>query len=119
MAAILVIDDNVLILHVMNRILRKQGYEVATARTGKESIDKISGQFFDLAIIDLELPDMNGLDVSKVIAARSPKTQKIILTGLPPQKADRYAEQVDIYMKPIGSEELLKVVREKLSNQNP
>lgn len=100
----------------MNRILQKQGYCVNTAKTGKEAMEKITSKFYDLAIIDINLPDMNGISVHKAISARSPFTKKIILTGLPPQRGNNpNAEPLDILMKPISGEDLLKAVKEKLN----
>jgi DNA-binding response OmpR family regulator len=116
MTDILIIDDNDAILHVMSRILQKQGYTTDTAKTGKEALGKINCKFYALAIIDLNLPDMNGISVHRVISARSPSTKKIILTGLPPQRENNpNAEPLDILVKPLSGEELLKAVKEKLS----
>jgi DNA-binding NtrC family response regulator len=102
----------------MNRILQKQGYDVNAAKSGKEAIDKVSAKFYDLAIIDLNLPDINGLDVYNIITARSPRTKKIILTGLPPEKrgGDTSDEETfDVLVKPLSAEELIQAVKNKLA----
>ena len=120
MAEILIIDDNDAILHVMSRILQKQGYAVAAAKTGREAIDKISRKPFNLAIVDLNLPDINGIELQKIIRARSATTKTIILTGLPPQKSEETAssgEPIRILMKPLTAEELISEVRQALNNK--
>ncbi len=115
------VDDNDAIIHVMTRILQREGYAVASARSGKEAVDKISSNCFTLAIIDLNLPDMHGMDVYKIFSARSPTTKKLILTGLPPEKTEQSSGQsnIDVLVKPITAEELLKAVRNKLADTKP
>ncbi len=84
-------------------------------------MEKTTQAFYDLAIIDLNLPDMNGRKVYDMIRARSPKTKTIILTGLPPIRSgkDADSESIDYLSKPISAEELLNAVKEKLSGPKP
>ncbi len=112
------VDDNDAIIYVVTRLLQRQGYSVASARSGKEAVEKISSNHFDLAIIDLNLPDMNGLDVYKIFSARSPATKKLILTGLPPDKTELSSEpqNIDVLVKPLTAEELIGAVRNKLAD---
>ncbi|MFB3888069.1 MAG: response regulator [Candidatus Bathyarchaeia archaeon] len=115
----LIIDDNEAILHVLGRILTKQGYNVETARTGNEALEKLSERSFQLAIIDLDLPDMNGFELHKIIGTRSPATKRIILTGLPPKRDlehDSIQEPLRILMKPLTGEELVSAVKKALDS---
>ncbi len=100
----------------MKRILEKQGFNVHASSTGKQAIEEATKKFYDLAIIDLNLPDMNGLNVYKMISASSPKTKKIILTGLPPIKNEESPneEQIVYLLKPLSAEDLLKAISEIL-----
>jgi len=119
MARILIIDDNDAILHVLKRVLEKHGYKVDDAGTGREALEKITTTFYDLAIVDLNLPDINGQALYKMISTRSPKTKKIILTGLPPIEPPEdmlRTEQIDYLLKPLSGEELIQAVKKKLEN---
>lgn len=60
---ILLIDDDELILKVINRILTKEGYEVRTANNGKDALEIIEKEKFDMVITDLMMPYSNGFEV--------------------------------------------------------
>ncbi len=60
---IIVIDDDKSILRTFTRILQKNGYEIDVAETGKEAFDKSKKKCYDLALIDIRLPDMDGTDL--------------------------------------------------------
>jgi len=60
---ILLIDDDELILKVINRILTREGYEVITATNGKDAMELIEQQKFDLLITDIMMPYSNGFEV--------------------------------------------------------
>ena len=79
--SVLVVDDDRAILHTFSRILRKAGFSTETADSGKEALEKIQTQTYDIALIDMILGDSNGLDLLSKIEKRSPKTMKIMITG--------------------------------------
>ncbi len=110
------IDDNEAMLHVMGRMLNRHGYTVTAARNGQEAIEKIAVKTFDLALIDLHLPDIDGLELHKLMSVRSPKTKKILLTGLPPEKSelDSFKEPVVVLVKPIAAEQLIEAIADML-----
>ena len=60
---IIVIDDDKSILRTFTRILQKNGYEIDVAETGKEALEKSKKKPYDLALIDIRLPDMDGTDL--------------------------------------------------------
>jgi class 3 adenylate cyclase len=62
-ASILVVDDNELNRDLLSRHLRRQGYAVAVAENGREGLDKIQEQSFDLVLLDIMMPEMNGYQV--------------------------------------------------------
>lgn len=80
-ARILVVDDDPNLRKTLADILKIKGYETAVADTGAEAIAATGEGAFSLALIDLMLPDMPGLDVMARIKALSPLTEAIILTG--------------------------------------
>ncbi len=78
---ILVVDDDQNLRKTLADILRVKGYETALAGTGGEAVAEAEKGGISLALIDLMLPDMGGLDVMARIKAISPRTEAIILTG--------------------------------------
>jgi DNA-binding response OmpR family regulator len=118
---ILVIDDDKSILRTFTRILRKNGYEIDVAETGKEAIEKSKGGSYDLALIDIRLPDMDGTDVLAKMQITMRDAVKIMITGFPSLETGVRAldEGADAYLvKPVKSEELLELIEEKLKNKS-
>jgi DNA-binding response OmpR family regulator len=116
---ILVVDDDRAILRTFSRILRNCGYEIETAESGGEAISKAKSRHFDMVLLDLRLPDMNGTDI--LIRARDPlrSTAKIIITGFPSLESGVTAldEGADAYLtKPVAPQELLTLVDDKLGH---
>ncbi|MDD4928643.1 MAG: diguanylate cyclase [Gallionella sp.] len=80
-AKILVVDDDPNLRKTLSDILKIKGYEITAAQNGSEAVAAAEQKVFSLALIDLMLPDMPGLDVMARIKATSPLTEAIILTG--------------------------------------
>ena len=110
---ILVIEDEKSISHFISTVLNNNGYEAMQARTGSEALSMISSHCPDLIILDLGLPDMDGLDILRklrewsslpvvVVSARSYEKDKV-------QALDLGAD--DYLTKPFGTEELLARIR--------
>lgn len=78
---ILVVDDDQLILYALAKILKNDGYEVATASTGTEALEKLSYCPYDICLLDLRLPDMNGLELLSVVRDMCPDTRVVIMTA--------------------------------------
>jgi DNA-binding NtrC family response regulator len=117
--SILVVEDDEAILRVLSIVLRREGYDVTTASTGKEAIEKTTEKPYDLVLTDLNLPDINGQILLQLISRRNPLTKKIILTGSSPapQSSDSDKEPIKYLMKPLGAEDLLNAVKETLSGK--
>lgn len=80
-SSILMVDDDAAFRHVMSGELRRLGYEVATAASGEEAVQHITSGEYDLVLLDLRLPGMSGLDTLRIINAKAPSTEVIMLTG--------------------------------------
>ena len=80
---ILIIDDDDDIRKVLASILEEKGYETDTAKNGEEAVTKAGKNFYNLALIDIRLPDMEGTDLLSRLEQTTPKMIKIILTGYP------------------------------------
>jgi DNA-binding NtrC family response regulator len=80
---VLVIDDDLAIRRVLSIALQDEGYVVDTAENGREAIRKSKSNFFNLALIDIRLPDMEGTRLLTKMKDTVPKMVKIIVTGYP------------------------------------
>lgn len=117
---ILLIDDDKSILRMFTRILQKVGYSVETAETGKEAIEKATARSYNLALIDIKLPDMEGTDLLPKLEEIAPKMIKITITGFP--SSDDRVKALNggassYLVKPIQPEDLLKIIEENLKEQ--
>ena len=110
---VLVVEDEKTISHFISTILNTNGYEAMQARSGSEALSMISSHCPDLVILDLGLPDMDGMDILQqlrtwsslpvvVVSARSHERDKVAALDL---GADDYLT------KPFGTDELLARVR--------
>jgi len=119
-ARILVIDDEESIRRTISMTLEHAGYKVDTAENGKQAIEKAEINFYNLAIIDIRLPDMEGTELLSAMKETTPKMVKIILTGYPALQNAMTAinKGVNYYLiKPVNTDELLKVIKEHLDKQ--
>src|SRR5438445_436617 len=107
MARILVVDDEPLILKVVGRQLARHGHEVVPAADGAEARARAAEGRFEVALVDKNLPDTNGLEVIRELRARDPEVQPIVMTGYPSTESAIEAIQLgaSAYLtKPFGSE---------------
>ncbi len=119
-SAILVVDDDVTIRMTVAAVLEQEGYDVDTAENGKEAIEKSNNKFFDLALVDVRLPDMYGTELLNAMKETTPKMAKIIVTGYPSMQNAITAvnEGADGYLlKPVDGQVLLESVKEHLQRR--
>jgi DNA-binding response OmpR family regulator len=117
---ILVVDDDETVQRVFRARLTQEGFEVDVASTGKEAIGKSETQLYNIALIDVRLPDMQGTQLLTELRETMPKMRKIIVTGYPDlQNAITSVQKgADYYItKPTSTDELVKVVNEQLQKQ--
>ena len=121
MERILVIDDDEDICKNISKALTLEGYDVDIANTGRKAIEYSERRFYNLAIIDIRLPDMVGTKLLSALKTTTPKMVKIILTGYPTLRNSIKAinEGVDGYLtKPIEMDELIKTIKDNLLKQS-
>lgn len=119
-ARIIVIDDDENIRRVLVTALEEEGYVVDTAQSGGQAIQKSNTNFYNLALIDIRLPDMEGIKLLTEMKETTPKMVKIIVTGYPglQNAIEAVNRGADGYVvKPFKTEDLLKTVREHLKKQ--
>ena len=119
-ARILVIDDDENIRKVLATILEDEGYKVDLVDTAKKAIEKTKRNFYNIALIDVRLPDMEGIELLTKMKDTTPKMRKIIITGYPTlQNAIQAVNRgADAYIvKPFDMEKVLKTIEEQMKMQ--
>jgi two-component system, OmpR family, KDP operon response regulator KdpE len=110
---LLIVDDEPSILAAMAPLLRSRGYEVSTAMSGKAGLEAVERFHPDLIVLDLGLPDMDGVEVCRLLRDGHP-TPIIVLSarGAETDKVGALDAGADDYVtKPFGAEELLARIR--------
>jgi len=119
-ARILVVDDDESIRRVLSRILEDEGYSVSTAKNGNEAIKKLSAEFYNLALIDIRLPDIDGTKLLTKMRKTTPRMRKIIITGYPSLQnaVEALNKGAHAYlMKPFDMDTVLTTIEEQLKKQ--
>ena len=119
-ARVLIVDDDESIRKALTAVLEEEGYVVDTAQSGNEAIEKCSANYYNLALIDIRLPDMEGTNLLNVLRQDTPPMVKIIVTGYPSlsNAIEAVNRGADAYLlKPLAMDEALKTIREHLDKQ--
>lgn len=119
-ARILIIDDDENIRKALAAILEEEGYMVDTAETAKQAIEKTEKNIYNLALIDIRLPDMEGIELLTKMKDTTPKMRKIIVTGYPTlhNAIEAVNRGADAYiLKPFDVEKVLATIKEQLKKQ--
>jgi DNA-binding NtrC family response regulator len=117
---ILIIDDQESIRKSLKVALEREGYLVETAENGQEAIGKSKEEFYNLALVDLRLLDMDGIELLTKMRETVPKMVKIIITGYPSLEnaIEAVNDGADGYIvKPYTMEDLLRKIKEQLQKQ--
>jgi DNA-binding response OmpR family regulator len=94
----------------MQTILEDEGYVVDLATTGNEAIEMAQKTAYNVALLDIRLPDMEGVELLKLMKNNVPKTRKIMITGYPSMQNAISAlnKKADVYLvKPVDVEKLV------------
>lgn len=111
---VLLIDDEVEFLENLSERMRLRGMEVNTAETAEHAVAAIDGQDYDAIVLDLQMPDMNGIEMLKVIRKTHPDMQVILLTGKATLEAGIQAMKLgamDFMEKPADIESLTEKIK--------
>ncbi|MEM5789060.1 MAG: response regulator, partial [Syntrophobacteraceae bacterium] len=114
-AKILLIDDEAGYVEVLAKRLGKRNFEVRTALSGPEAIRILRNEKFDLAVLDLKMEDMDGLEVLKIFKTIEPDMPVIFLTGHGSEATAREGLEYgafDYLLKPCELSELVTRIRE-------
>ncbi len=117
---VLLVDDEEEFLDIMSERMRNRGMEVVTASSAKEALEKIENDLFDAIILDLMMPDMNGLETIKAIKEKKPELQVILLSGQATLEKGVEAMKLgalDVVEKPADMETLVEKIKKAESKR--
>lgn len=116
---VLLVDDEAMILRLETTILERAGYEVETACDGHEGLGLAARRPFDVAIVDYDMPSVDGLDVLRELRELQPNCQRILCSGnlnLPVvMEAVNRGEISRVIQKPVTPHELLETVNDSIA----
>lgn len=116
---ILVVDDEDALRTVLSSELEGEGYQVASASDGEEAIKILNTQSFDLILLDIKMPNVDGFEVLKYVKQHQPKTKVIMLTGFADLKNAIESKKLgaeDFVSKPYDLVDLLTTVERVLGS---
>lgn len=113
-ARILVVDDDLIFGKNFVTILRYEGYTVELASTGNKAVDMLSGGDFNIVLLDIKLPDLNGLEIFKKVKEVQPKAAVILMSAYPFDKDLMSAiekESLPYFCKPFDINSILDTIK--------
>jgi DNA-binding NtrC family response regulator len=114
---IVVIDDDPSILRTLSKVLRKAGFTVDTAISGKEASEKLAAKTYDAALIDVGLGEIRGTDLLPQMQDLAPKMLKIVFTGTPFSEnvVNQAKNAADVFLlKPVKPEVIIQILEERI-----
>jgi len=119
---ILVVDDNAMVRESYTELLRQRGYVVEQASDGERALDVLGSMDIDLAIVDVMMPNMGGLELRQRLLRDRPNVATILVTGQPDRveglvedDPDFQSGRISILYKPIHPVKLLAEVDKHLA----
>lgn len=112
---LLLVDDEEGFVYVIANRLSKREIDTTKALSGTEAIQKLRGQDFDVAVLDLKMEDIDGIEVLKIFKKMVPEMPVIMLTGHGSERAAREGIECgafDYLTKPCELEELVEKIRD-------
>ncbi len=116
---ILVVDDEEALRTVLSTELSSEGYEVSTAGDGSEAIDLVKENTYDLVLLDIKMPNVDGFEVLKYIKGGKPDIKVIMLTGFADLKNAIESKRLgaeDFVSKPYDLVDLLTTIERVLGD---
>jgi len=119
-ASLLIVDDDEGMLETLSDILQEKGYLIETAKTGREAIERAEEHFFNVALVDIKMPDMTGIEVLRTFRKKYPSRMNIMITAY--ATLQNTVEALNLganayIMKPIDHERLDQMINECLKRQ--
>ena len=114
---ILAIDDEQNIRHLIKNEFSIEGYEVATAESGEKGLRLLDNHRFDVVLLDINLPKLNGIETLKLLKKKSPDTEVLMITGYGDIKSavESIKQGAREYItKPFKLDEILALVKQTI-----
>jgi len=111
---VLVIEDNADLRDYLRLALRSEGFEVLTARNGKEALGLIDGQGLDAVVTDLFMPEMDGIETITALRRRLPDVKVVAISGRPGVDYLTVTRELGVehtLRKPFGISELVRALQ--------
>jgi two-component system response regulator HydG len=119
---VLIVDDDVGMCETLSDILEDQGYEVVEANNGQQAVDCAKKSDFDLVLMDIKMPGMNGVEACKIIRDERPDVRVVLMTAYAVEDLVQEAlkdDAVGIFFKPLDIEKVIKLLQDvKKSSQD-
>jgi DNA-binding NtrC family response regulator len=115
---VLVVDDEEALRIVLSAELEGEGYQIASAADGQEAINILATKEFDLILLDIKMPNVDGFEVLKYVKEHCPKTKVVMLTGFADLKNAIESKKLgaeDFVSKPYDLVDLLTTVERVLT----
>ena len=117
---VLLVDDNEDLLDTFAMILKRRGFNVETASDGVSAVDKFKEHDFDVTLMDIVMPEMNGVEASRKIKESQPEASIILMTAYSDEDLIQIARKEGvrrIIQKPIRIDKLIELINEAAGNQ--
>jgi CheY-like chemotaxis protein len=119
-ARVLVVDDDRVIGQSFDRVLTQKGYEVSTALSGQEALDKLGSNGYDMVFTDIKMPGMDGIEVARRVKEMNPWLPVVVVTGYGSAENEARAEEVGVegfLHKPLSPEVIEWITKKTLSEK--
>ena len=116
---ILVVDDEQSMTQFLGIVLRKEGYQVTTVNSGREALDKIRMEPFDVVLSDIKMPGMDGIQVLQAIKKHDPNIPVVLMTAFASQQSAIDAVNLGAFqylLKNAKNDEIRLAVRNALAS---
>jgi len=114
-ANILIVDDEEIVRHSHLRSLAGTGANTRVAKNGKTALCLMEQHASDVVLLDLRMPDIDGMDVLETIKNRWPESQVVVITGFPSIESAKRAVRLGAFnylAKPVGPDEVIKAAND-------
>ncbi len=118
---VLAVDDEEVVCESIRRVLSAEGYDVTTTTSAREGLDKIRRETFDLLLVDIKMPELDGIELLRATRDASPETEVVIITGYATIETAVEAIKLgafDYLQKPVSPPQLLVSVARALERRH-
>jgi len=119
---VLVVDDDPVVARSFDRVLSDKGYRVVTASDGREALNKLGSEEYDVVFTDIRMPGMDGIEVAERVKSRRPWVPVVIITGYGTEANEARAEAAgvsDFLRKPLSPDMIEASARKAVSEKPP